>query len=547
MVTSPERPRARLLMLDGPTPGRLIDVGPGPLLIGRSPDCDLVLKDQYKAVSSQHARIRFDDGAYEIEDLRSLNRTEVDGQILQGEARSLRNGSRIRIVNHHFLFYLNDDDSAKIRGMVDPGRSGTGEYLKVRPEEKLRAVLDICHAVGSARDPQAIVRKALDRLFDIFPQADEGIVLVSGEGGTQQVARVREGEDARVRYSRTIYQKVLNEGKAILCEDIVGEFGLAESIDFSRIFMLMCVPLLDHDRKPFGMIQVDTSRRRGSFTQDDLDLLTAVAGPVGIFVENAMLQRLGGEIEQAERDAREFQQALLPVARPELPGYDFWDFYQPAEFVGGDCFDYLPFPTRDADEAGAIRRWAVVVGDVAGKGMAAAKQMARLSTVLRQALLTETGVAAVVRKVNRDLCRFGDADRYVTLLLGVLDVRAHTLTVVRAGHPAPLIRRAAGGIEIGSAMRNALLLGFDPDAEYGEVVIHFEPGDVVVFFSDGITEAMDRSSRWFGDDRLRQTIEQVEAGPKATGEAILREVRGFVGGDSQSDDITLVCFGRKAE
>lgn len=546
MATSADQPHARLLMLDGPTPGRLIELGQPQLLIGRSPDCDLVLRDAYKAVSGHHARIVYEGGSFAIEDLKSLNRTDVDGQILHGTKSRLRHGSRIRIVNHHFLFYLNDDESTKIRGTLDPSQSGSGEYLKVRPEEKLKAVLGICHAVGSARDRREIARKALDRLFDIFPQADEGLVLLSSEDGTEQVARVREGEEARVRYSRTIYQRVLDEGNAILCEDIIGEFGLSESIDFSRIFMLMCVPLLDHDRHPFGMIQIDTSRRRGSFSRDDLDLLTAIAGPIGIFVENAMLQRLGGEIEQAERDARDFQEALLPVTRPDLARYKFWDFYEPAEFVGGDCFDYLPFPLAGDIDGEHARRWGIVVGDVAGKGMAAAKQMARLSTLLRQALVMEPSAEAIVGRVNHDLYHFGDADRFVTLLLGVLDPAQHTLTVVRAGHPAPLIRRASGEIEAVSAARNGLVLGFGTDADYGEVTIEIGPGDVVVFFSDGITEAMDPASRWFGEERLIETIREAAAGPQAVGEAILRAVRSFAAGDLQSDDITLVCLGREA-
>lgn len=537
---------ASLMMIDGLTPGRIIPLDDRPLLIGRGSDCDLVLRDDHKGVSGRHARIvREADGSFFLEDLRSLNRTEVDGRMLQGQRIGLRHGSRIRITHYHFVFRQGQDDSSTIRYVADTSATRSSDSLKVRSEEKLRGLLEICQALGSARDPQDIGRNVLDRLFTIFPQADQGLMVLCSGDEIEPISRRRVGSQSEVHFSRTILRRVLEEGKAILCEDIEGVFGKTESIAASEIFMLMCAPLCDFERRPIGMIQIDTSRRRGRFTQEDLDLLMAVAGPVGTLLENARLQRLAAEVQQAERDARELQQALLPLRRPELPGYTFWDHYEPAEFVGGDYFDYLADPSQNRGRGPQDgTRWVVVVADVAGKRMAAAKQMARVSTILRHALLTEGNPAQVVGLVNRELCLLGEDERYVTLLLGVIDPQTHTLTIVRAGHPAPLIRRRDGRVQQLAADCNGMVLGFDPGSSYVEASVQLDPGDEVVFFSDGITEAMDDESHWFGDQRLDAALRGARLGVAEVGQSILGAVCDFVRGHPQSDDITLLCFGR---
>ena len=135
---------------------------------------------------------------------------------------------------------------------------------------------------------------------------------------------------------------------------------------------MMCVPLWDHGHRPVGVLQVDTRDDR-RFTEDDLDLLVAVAGTVSLAIENARLHgsRSGiRRLEQEARDARAVQRALVPERCPSLPGYDFWHAYEPALSVGGDYFDYRPCPPRRAHARAG--RWAIALGDVTGKGMPAA-------------------------------------------------------------------------------------------------------------------------------------------------------------------------------
>src|SRR5262249_12513484 len=186
----------------------------------------------------------------------------------------------------------------------------------------------------------------------------------------------------------------------------------------------------------------DTYDDRGRFTQEDLDLLVAVASQVSVAVENAQLHTTSIEqtqIEQEAVDANEVQLALLPERRPTLPGYDFWDYYEPARFVGGDYFDYLPVVYPDAQGNVSLRRWWLAVGDVAGKGMPAALLMARLSAEVRLFALTMSDPLKIVERLNRDFCLRTISERFITFVLAQIDAETHRLTVVSAGHTSPII------------------------------------------------------------------------------------------------------------
>src|SRR5262249_41942886 len=158
-----------------------------------------------------------------------------------------------------------------------------------------------------------------------------------------RASRVREPHGASSIVSRTIFDLVTREGQAILCEDICADDRFAESpsVKESQIRMMMCVPLWDRQRRPFGVLQIDTRDWRGRFQPEDLDLLVAVAGPVSVAIENARLHEITVEHAKWEReaqDARAVQLAMIPRRKPQVPGYEFWHCYEPARLVGGDYF-----------------------------------------------------------------------------------------------------------------------------------------------------------------------------------------------------------------
>jgi sigma-B regulation protein RsbU (phosphoserine phosphatase) len=340
--------------------------------------------------------------------------------------------------------------------------------------------------------------------------------------------------------TRTILSQVMQEGKALLIKDTTVDprFVRAKSV-VSTFRTAMCVPLSGHEGRPLGMIQLDRRTGKKGFKAGDLDLLAALAVPVGVTVENHRLLR-----DRASwAAAREIQLSLLPRGRPEIAGYAFWECYQPTLEVGGDLYDYIPVEPSE-NSAESADRWAVTVGDVAGKGMPAALLVAGICPEVRHLVRAGVGPGEVLARVNRHLCDTGVGGRFVTMVLAEIDPRSHHMTVGNAGHMDPLVRRASGAIEGVGRSGAGTPLGVTPRAVYKSVAVALEPGDLVVLYTDGVTESMDRDRQPFGVERLMEVLAGASQGVAAVGEAILAAVRDHAAGRSQYDDITIVCFER---
>jgi serine phosphatase RsbU (regulator of sigma subunit) len=186
----------------------------------------------------------------------------------------------------------------------------------------------------------------------------------------------------------------------------------------------------------------------------------------------------------------------------------------------------------------------VIVGDVAGKGMSAALMMARLSADVRFLLASEADPAKAIRQINEGFANHDWQDKFVTMIAAVLNPRTNELTTVNAGHMAPLLRRAGGGVsEIGEEAAG-LPLGVAPGYEYESHTHILDPGDVITIFTDGFSEAMNNQRELYGLDRLKTQISSPAVSLEDFGQHILDDVSLFVDGFDQSDDMCLVCFGR---
>jgi serine phosphatase RsbU (regulator of sigma subunit) len=302
----------------------------------------------------------------------------------------------------------------------------------------------------------------------------------------------------------------------------------------------MCVPLLTPDNKAIGILQLDTSDRR-QFNEDDLDVLVAVASQAAISIQNAsMLESLLAR-ERLNRDlkiAEQVQKRFLPQFIPTIPGYEFFAHYQPTYEVGGDYYDFVPLPGDCM---------ALALGDVSGKGVAAALMMAKFSGDTRYCILTENAPAPTATRLNNLLCAAGIEDKFITLGLCVLDAPTRKLTLMSAGHTPLLIRRADGRVdEVGQEVAG-LPLGIMEDTVYQETEVQLNQGDVVVLYSDGVTDARSRADELYdslSNHRLLKRVAQSSGGPAAVGRAILQEIREFSAEHAQADDITLVCLAR---
>jgi serine phosphatase RsbU (regulator of sigma subunit) len=271
---------------------------------------------------------------------------------------------------------------------------------------------------------------------------------------------------------------------------------------------------------------------------EDLEVLAGVASQAAIAIDNAKMHEQVVAQQALQRDlelAQRMQMALLPSAPPDAAGYHFFDYYQAARQVGGDYYDYVPLPGG---------RVGVVVGDVAGKGVSAALIMARLSSDVRFLLASEPDAARAVTKINASFASHDWQDKFVTMIVAVLNPETHEMTLVNAGHMAPLLRHKDGMVvEIGEE-QSGLPLGVTDDWEYESVVHQFEPGEFVTIFTDGFSEAMNADRDLYGMERLAKQIGCDTVSVADLGEHILDDVRRFVNGFDQSDDMCLACFGR---
>ena len=554
---------AFLRAINGPEPGRMYQLDRENAILGRHPDCDIVLDEG--AVSRQHARIDAANGEFYVQDLGSRNGTLVNNSPIR-DRRRLYNNDQIKICDLVLSFHDGDNDrpslsdEGPIQLFEEPISSNTSTIMStlevkssrtglrvsaVNADTKLKALLEISRNLGSAISLDQVLPKILDSLFKIFLQADRGFVVLQGpEPGilVPKAMKLRRGDsEDTIRISRTIVRKAMDGKEAILSADAASDarFDSSQSIADFRIRSMMCAPLLSTDGVAMGVIQIDTLDQRTPFTQDDLELLASVASQAAFAVENAQLHEAALKQKALERDlelAHSVQQGFLPNEPPEITGYEFFNFYVPANQVGGDYFDYIVLPGN---------RLAIVVADVSGKGVPAALLMAKLSADVKYALVSEAGPTGALTRLNAQFSQSNWADRFVTMAIAVLDLNRHEVQVANAGHLPPLVRRYEGGVEPIGIEQVSVPLGVMDDLCCEQVALPLAPGDTVVMFTDGISEAMNMNNDLYGLGRISEQVGGSANSVKQLGDQILQDVKRFVGKRSQSDDMCLLCYGRK--
>ena len=328
--------------------------------------------------------------------------------------------------------------------------------------------------------------------------------------------------------------------EALLSADAAADqrFDMAESIVDYHIRSMMCAPLVNRDGISMGVIQLDTLDPRNRFRNDDLDVLVSVGCQAAFAVENAQLHEVAMHDQALRRElamAHEVQRGFLPTCAPRIPEYDFFEFYESAHQLGGDYYDYIELPGG---------RLAVVVADVSGKGISASLLMAKLSAETRYCLASESTPAQAIARLNQAFCQDVWEDRFVTMVLAVLEPARHEVTIVNAGHLPPLLRHGSREVEALGEAEGGLPLGVVRDMDYAQSVLSLAPGDSLVLYTDGITEAMNVQEELYGPQRLLSLLRSEVDRASPLGRIILDDVKRFVGARSQSDDMCLTCFGR---
>lgn len=533
-------------------------------VLGRAPECQIQLDSNM--VSRRHAQVTRDGDAYYLEDLGSGNGTFVNGKRVQ-ERTLLKTDDRLKLgpvllrfesaagkvaagarprrerLDQTLNVEISADDTVTIMEAAE--NAGGFGVLEARPETKLRAIIEITRSLAGTVDFQAIVPLILDTLFSIFPQADRGCILLKDAEGQMLPAAQkhrRADQDDTVKLSRTILNKVLEDRTGILSADATSDerFRASASISSLTIRSMMCVPLLALDGEPMGVINLDTQNVLSRFNKDDLDLLLAVAGQASLSYESARL--LTSYMEKQKQDsemaiARNVQQALLPKELPQAPGYDFFASYDSALAVGGDYYDAMLLDGRKV---------CLSFGDVAGKGVPASLVMSRISSVVRSTLAHVDDVGEAVAAINNHMCSSAVEGRFVTYILAVVDTQSHEMRLVIAGHMSPMIRKADGTIEEFEEESVGIPIGVLEDYPFDVLSRPIHPGETVLIYTDGVSEAMNPKGELYGEKRVREFLRKSKGNAAEIGKALLSDVRAHAAGRSQNDDITIMVFSRNA-
>lgn len=549
--------------------------------VGRHPDCHIVIEDS--SVSRFHSQITRDGNDFFLEDLDSRNGTYLNNSRLHQQVL-LKDGDHIRICD--FAFTFRNPPQTSVTSTSDRSRSGRRDSMvggsdatmvgsslvvwdderagddgstimshmdlsnaldshrstRVDPGLKLNALMEITRSLSGAISLDKVGPKVLDCLLNLFANADRGFIILREQNTFRPIAaKTRLGaSETQMRCSRTVFEHVMQTKQAILSADTASDsrFDSAASIVDIEIRSMMCAPLLSSEGEAIGMLQLDSVRKSIAFREEDLELLLIVAMQAANAIEKVHLLQMELTQQQILHDlkiANEVQKAILPQKRPDLDGYLFYDFYRSANQVGGDYYDYIPL------EDG---RLAIVVADVAGHGVASAMLMAKFSTEVRYALANDQCLSDVGARLNHAIYNW-HLDRFITMVLCLLDPATGNVRLINAGHPLAVIVRQDGKTEQQDVKYNGFPIGMVEKTEYEEFHFNLIPGESVVLFTDGLNEQVNMAGQPYGSARVVREIQRyAEKGVEGIGKGVIADLRLHSEKVPQADDLCLVCFGR---
>lgn len=562
------------------------------ITVGRHPDNTIQLLAP--TVSGKHARISKIGDEIQLEDVGSRNGTSVNGTVLAvNSPMPLRHKDFIQFGETEAFFLTHDDVISEVsesNPLMQSSRSGppgdlpdmadaalphqtspvfnldvdeedeeqtitgileqSGRFgvIESQPKEKLEAIIEITQSLAGQFELNRILPQILESLFRIFKLADRGCILLRDEKSGNLVPRVfkhrREDSDDSIRISRTVLKVVMDQKKGIRSADAATDeqFSGSESIADLQIRSMMCVPMLGLDGEPIGAISIDSLNPMGQFTDEDIDILMAVAGQAALTYENARLAQsfMAKQKQDNEMDiARTIQEALLPEEMPEVEGYEFFASYDSAQAVGGDYYDIFVLPGE---------KICVSFGDVAGKGVPGALIMSRMSSCVQSTLRHVHEVEEAVLAINSHMCDTSVEGRFVTYILGLIDPESHEIELCNAGHMSPIIRHADG--TIGSFDEEDLVgppIGVMDGYPYEVEKRKLQPGDIVLLVTDGVDEAMNPEGELYTKERIIEFLKTGPASAAELGKLLLADVRRHANGREQNDDITIMAFGPKGK
>jgi sigma-B regulation protein RsbU (phosphoserine phosphatase) len=405
---------------------------------------------------------------------------------------------------------------------------------------ELTAVYKVTMMLSEARDLGNVLQRTAEVVCELTGTKASSIRLID-----------REQDELVIRAVHNLSDEYLNKGPIRLSQAQIDRVALSpKGYEFvlnmgndARVFyplqatqeglVSMISVGMRYKGRPVGVLRLYTDHEQ-TFTQLQIELLKAVAAQAAAAIENARLsdeKAAAQALERQVRMARDVQQRLLPHQPPQVRGATFASVYVPCYELGGDFYDFIPLPGENVG---------MVVADVSGKGVPASLIMATVRAALRAQVDNVYYLYEVLRRINAMLCRDTLTGEFVTLFYGVVDLRTRRLTYCNAGHPPGLLFRRGQVLDLTS---DNMVLGVDPQQTFQQSILELQAGDLLLLYTDGLTDAMNFEDQIWGRQRLSAALLQAgNAGmdPDAVCEHILWDMRRYVGLTRRTDDITMI-------
>ncbi len=544
-------PEAVLELIGPDGSRRVVRVAHTPFLIGRGGETGNHLQLPDRRISRECAALVYEKGDFRLQD-----RGQRRGLFINGErvdSRPLRDGDTINFGlpdSYELIFHVGQGTESLPQILSRMEQLSTAE-AGAGGLRKLSLLLEATALLHSHLPLDAVLGTMVDHAIALT-DADRGLLLEPASAGGMRVrlARQRGGRSLPtegLEPSQTAIRATLEQHRALVTEDVEhGSLDLdlkaAQSIIAQQLRFVVVIPLYtmaqgeveNESEIPrgelLGVLYLD-SRLPAAFSGLERQILDALAVEAASVIDNARLVERERERQRMEQEltiARDIQQALLPREFPRWPHLQVSGINQPCLTVGGDYFDVVELDSN---------RTAFIIADVSGKGLGAA-----LVTTMLQGALSGLAVgqqaADVFAYVNRFLCAHSRVERYATVFFGILDT-AGRFEFINAGHPSPLLLR--DGRAESAFPAECFPVGLIPDATFKSSAFVLQPGDTLVLFSDGVTEARSPEDEEFSTARLKDVVTRyASASLQELQDNILNAVVEFTRGAGQADDVTLL-------
>jgi sigma-B regulation protein RsbU (phosphoserine phosphatase) len=534
--------------------------------IGRSPDNTLAVPDPF--CSGKHALVVSVDDRVFVRDHASKNGVFVNGKRIAGEME-LRAGDEVLVGSTRISFdqeilthveILDTIESSSSLSMALPLKDilspagiqstiragGQGADLdQMRSEHR---VLKVMKEVSQALILHKPLGELLGHIMDLICQnlpMDRGVLLLKEGNPVQLIPKVirvinKNLQNQRFLLSQTIVNMAFQDQLAVLSSDAATDprFMSRDSIIRSNIHSAMCAPLWNNE-EVIGIIYADRVSLLEQFSEEDLKMLTLLANLAAVKIENSRLIERALEQERMEKEmslAAQIQKDFLPKASPPLDNFDIHGLNVPCQQVGGDYFDYIPIDQR---------LLGLVIADVSGKGVSASLLMASLRASLHAEVTSGHRLEDMAKKLNDFVCRSSGTSSFITFFYGELNTATGELRYLNAGHNPPVILNTAGRLERLDAC--GLCLGMFPASDYECRTVRVQVGDVVLLYTDGITESRNAAKEEFGEDGLIDFVRGHFDEPAADIiSGLKKELASFTQSQDLADDMTIVLVKRTA-